>query len=92
MELSLELQSNQYTRTVTKIVEQVTQFEIDTFSKEQAVDGWTVKSWAAKEVLPFDEGFSEAKVGKPIEANPYAEHYWKNNEWSKGWDFFHEND
>lgn len=92
MELSIELRLEQHTRTVVKILDSVTAVKLNEFIAEQAVDGWVVESWLAKETLPFDDGVCDARAGMPENENPYAEHYWKHKEWSMGWNFFHENE
>ena len=92
MELSIALRLEQHTRTAVKVLDSVTADKLNEFIAEQAVDGWNVESWSAKETLPFDEGVYDARAGKPENENPYVEHYWKHKEWSMGWSFFHENE
>ncbi|ANF89213.1 hypothetical protein A7J50_5887 (plasmid) [Pseudomonas antarctica] len=50
------------------------------------VDGWLIHSWSVSEQLPYDEGYAAAAAGNDSDTNPYAEHFWKHNEWWRGWD------
>ena len=51
-----------------------------------------VHSWSIGEELPYDEGYQAAASGKDSDENPFADHYWKHNEWWLGWSAFHESE
>lgn len=51
-----------------------------------------IHSWSIAEELPYDEGYQAANAGDDSDKNPYAEHYWKYNEWWLGWSAVHESD
>ncbi|AHY45273.1 hypothetical protein [Stutzerimonas decontaminans] len=73
-------------RPHTELVENLSGERFESAKAKCEVDGWVIHSWSASEQLPFDEGYTAAAAGIGSDANPYAEHFWKHNEWWLGWD------
>lgn len=90
IKLSLELTriegNGSVYRQHTELVQKVSGECLEAVKAKCEIDGWVIHSWSVSEQLPFDEGLAAAAAGIGNDANPYAEHFWKHNEWSLGWD------
>ncbi|NWB94802.1 MULTISPECIES: hypothetical protein [Pseudomonas] len=88
IKLSLELKRTEASGPVyrphTDLVDKVSGESFEAVKAKCEVDGWSIHSWSVSEQLPFDEGYAAAAAGN--DTNPYAEHFWKHNEWWLGWD------
>lgn len=69
----------------TELIENLSSVSFNAITAKCAVDGWDIHSWSVSEQLAYDEGYAAAMAGQDSDANPYAEHYWKHNEWWLGW-------
>lgn len=58
---------------------------LETIRSKCETDGWVINSWHVAEQLPCDEGYAAATSGEGSDANPYAESFWKHDEWLIGW-------
>lgn len=70
----------------SELVEKLSSESFSAIRDKCEVDGWKIHSWSISEQLPYDEGYASAMAGHDSDANPYAEHFWKHNEWWLGWD------
>jgi len=90
IKLSLELTRSEaggpVYRPHIELVEKLSSDSFGALKEKCEVDGWLIHSWSVGEQLPFDEGYAAAESGSGSDANPYAEHFWKHNEWWLGWD------
>jgi len=94
IKLSLELTRSESNGPVyrphTELVEKFSGESFMALKAKCEVDGWVIHSWSVSGQLPFDEGYAAAAAGTDSDANPYAEYFWKHNEWWLGWDSHHE--
>lgn len=74
----------------SELVETVTNKSINATRSKYEVDGWTIHSWAVAEQLAYDEGQQAATEDLDSDANPYAGHFWKHDEWFMGWRSYQE--
>ncbi|WP_449103068.1 hypothetical protein [Pseudomonas extremaustralis] len=94
IKLSIELQRTHTSGPVfmphVVLVDKITDESFNAIRAKCEVDGWTIHSWSLSEQRPYDEGYAAAMVGQDSDANPYAQHYWKHDEWYLGWSGFQE--
>lgn len=74
-----------------ELLDKLTGEGLETIRTKYEIDGWEVHSWYVTEHLPYDEGYAAAISGKGSDANPYAESFWKHDEWWQGWNSHEEN-
>ena len=86
--LELKVSSGAYSPR-TELVDSFGGNELKAINDKYAKEG-ELYSWVVKEQLPYDEGYQAAMAGDDCDKNPYAEHFWKHNEWCLGHDSFHE--
>ncbi|NWB63557.1 hypothetical protein [Pseudomonas sp. F1002] len=94
IKLSIELQGTNASGPVfmphVVLVDKITDESFNAIRAKCEVDGWTIHSWSVSEQLPYDEGYAAAMARQDSDANPYAQHYWKHDEWYLGWTGYQE--
>lgn len=88
VQLELEVKPGTFSNR-TELVDSFSENDLKAFQEKYASEG-NIHSWSVSERLPYDEGYQDAMSGKDSDKNPYTEHFWKHDEWWKGWDSFHE--
>lgn len=86
LELTRTGPSGQTYQPHSELVEKLSSESFSAIREKCEVDGWEIHSWSVSEQLPYDEGYAAAMAGHASDANPYAEHFWKQSEWWLGWD------
>lgn len=90
IKLSLELTRSEANgptyRPYTDLVDKVSSESFEAVKAKVEVEGWLIHPWLVSDQHPYDEGYAVAAGGNHSDTNPYAEHFWKHNEWWQGWE------
>tara|TARA_R110002126_G_scaffold67567_3_gene171024 strand:+ start:405 stop:689 length:285 start_codon:yes stop_codon:yes gene_type:complete len=89
LKVHLEIKTDESFSPRNEYVDSFDEAQLNILKEKFDAEG-RVHSWLVSEELPYDEGYRAAMDGEASEKNPYAEHFWKHNEWWLGWDAYHE--